>query len=88
MAESVGVRELKNQTSRLIERVEHGEVLTVTKRGKPVARIVPAGTPKGVARLIAEGRLQWSGRKPRLPKPTPLRGTGKSAAEYVAEGRR
>jgi prevent-host-death family protein len=88
MAESVGVRELKNRTSRLIERVERGEILTVTKRGKPVARIVPAGIPPGIARMIADGRLQWSGRKPRLPKPTPLRGSGKTAAEYVAEGRR
>lgn len=88
MAESVGVRELKNRTSRLIDRVEHGEVVTVTKRGKPVARIVPADIPKGISRMIAEGRLKWSGRKPRLPKPTPLRGSGKTAAEYVAEGRR
>ena len=32
----VGVREFKNGASQYIERVEAGEILTVTRRGKPV----------------------------------------------------
>lgn len=88
MNQEVGIRELKNGASALVERVENGEVLTVTKRGKPVARLIPADMPPGMAQLIAEGSVRWSGRKLRVPKPVKLRGKGKTAAEYVSEGRR
>lgn len=37
----VGLREAKAHLSELIDRVEHGETLTLTRHGKPVARIVP-----------------------------------------------
>lgn len=41
-ATTVGVRELKQRASSLIRRVrEHGEVVTITYRGKAVARLVP-----------------------------------------------
>lgn len=89
MSNEVGIRELKNGTSALIERVENGEVVTVTRHGKPVARLIPAGMPPGMAQLVAEGRVQWSGRKAQVPKTrVKLRGKGKTAAEYVSEGRR
>ncbi len=38
---TVGIRELKNQTSELIRRVEAGEAIAVTNHGRIVARIVP-----------------------------------------------
>lgn len=38
----IGLREAKAHLSELIDRVEHGETLTLTRHGKPVARIVPA----------------------------------------------
>lgn len=38
----VSVRQLKNETTAILRRVEAGERLTVTKRGKPVAVIEPA----------------------------------------------
>jgi len=55
MAESVGIRELRQNLSRYIDRVKTGETLTVTERGREVARLSPAG-PKDsiVARLAAE----------------------------------
>lgn len=37
----VGVRELKAKLSEYLTRVAAGEELTVTDRGRPVARIVP-----------------------------------------------
>lgn len=37
----IGLREAKAHLSELIDRVEHGETLTVTRHGKPVERIVP-----------------------------------------------
>jgi prevent-host-death family protein len=37
----VGLRELRQQASELIRRVEAGEVVTVTVSGRPAARLVP-----------------------------------------------
>jgi len=36
----VGIRELKNNLSRLLVRVKAGEEILVTDRGRPVARII------------------------------------------------
>jgi prevent-host-death family protein len=90
MADEVGIRELKNSASKVIERVEGGDTVVVTKRGKPVARIIPAGLSPGMAQMIAEGRATWSGRKPKLPGPDEgikLRGKGKSLSDYISEDR-
>lgn len=41
MSVEVALRELRNNTADLLSRVEAGEELVVTKRGKPVARLLP-----------------------------------------------
>ena len=85
---SVGIRELKDKASTIIDRVEEGEAITVTKHGRPVARIVSTATPPHLAALVADGIVR-PGKGPRhLPKPAKLRGSGKSGADYVSEGRR
>jgi prevent-host-death family protein len=38
----VGAFEAKNKLSALLERVEHGEEILISRRGKPVAKLVPA----------------------------------------------
>lgn len=38
----VGLRELRQQASELVRRVEAGESITVTVSGRPAARLVPA----------------------------------------------
>jgi prevent-host-death family protein len=88
MSETVGIRELKNGISQIIERVEAGEPITVTRRGKPVARIVSTETPPHLAMMIADGTVRPGTRSRHLPKPIKPRGSGKTAAEYVSEGRR
>jgi prevent-host-death family protein len=88
MPAEVGIRELKNGASRVIDRVADGEVITVTRRGEAVARIVPVGMPAGIAQLVAEGKVRWSGRALDLPEPIRLRGAGPLASDYVIEGRR
>lgn len=37
----VGVRELRNQTSRVVDAVRAGESVTLTVHGEPIADIVP-----------------------------------------------
>jgi prevent-host-death family protein len=39
---TVGVRDLRQNLSRYLERVKDGETLTVTERGHEVARLVPS----------------------------------------------
>ena len=38
---TVGVSEARNELSALLDRVERGEAVIITRRGKPVARLVP-----------------------------------------------
>ncbi|MCV7041557.1 type II toxin-antitoxin system prevent-host-death family antitoxin, partial [Mycolicibacterium moriokaense] len=40
--ESVGLRELRQNASELVRRVEGGEEIAVTVAGRPGARLVPA----------------------------------------------
>jgi len=40
---NIPVAEAKNRLSELIARVEAGEEIAVTRRGKPVVRLVPVG---------------------------------------------
>ena len=67
----VGVRELKAKLSGYLARVEQGESITVTSRGRRVAQIVPAAGESAIERGLREG---WITRKvDRLPEPfTPL----------------
>lgn len=88
MSKMVGIRELKNNASQIIERAATGETITVTRRGKPVATIVLAGRSPGMAALIANGTVRPSNGKRGVRKPVKLQGPGKTAAEYVSEGRR
>ena len=37
----VGVYDAKTQLPRLLEAVERGEIVTITRHGRPVARLVP-----------------------------------------------
>jgi prevent-host-death family protein len=56
----VGVRELKASLSSMLHRVEDGEQIRVTVRGRPVADIVPAGARRGDERmreLVVDGRV-------------------------------
>jgi prevent-host-death family protein len=43
MANEVGAYEAKTHLPALLERVARGERITITKHGKPIARLVPIG---------------------------------------------
>ncbi len=55
MSDSVGVRELRQNLSRYLDRVKEGHALVVTERGREVARLVPSGpSADGWTRLAEE----------------------------------
>lgn len=60
MSNLVGIRELRQQASSVLRRVVHGEVIEVTDRGHPIARIVPL-RPGILAQLVSEGRVTEAG---------------------------
>ena len=87
---SVGVRDLKNRLSHHLKRVRAGARLTVTERGRPIATLAPVEGKDDLAwlhRLVAEGRVQWSGGKPTGSK-NPPRNRGKLLSDIVIEDRR
>lgn len=80
----VGTLEARNSFSALLEQVERGEEITITRHGKPVARLVPAvrteeqnAKAREAARAIVEMR--------REVKPDP---DGLTIRDYIEMGRR
>jgi len=53
MLSSIGVRELRQNLSRYLERVKAGEALVVTERGREIARLVPSAAA-GYAAVSAQ----------------------------------
>jgi prevent-host-death family protein len=66
---SVGIRELRQRASELLRRVEDGESIEITDRGRPVAMLAPLPDDP-LERLRAAGDLQASeGELSELPEP-------------------
>ena len=90
---STGVRELKNNLSKYLDIVKRGEVVVVTERGRPIARMVKEQPPERslgetLEPLIAKGLV----RIPRGPKrkrtPSAVALPGRTLSEMVIEDRR
>lgn len=57
--QSIGAYEAKTHLPRLLDRVAQGESLTITRHGRPVARLVPVESEaRDRARLAAQRILQ------------------------------
>lgn len=51
---SIGVHEARAKFSRLLDEVERGETITITRHGRPIARVVPVrGRQRSVKETIA-----------------------------------
>jgi prevent-host-death family protein len=90
MSETVGVRDLRQNLSKYLDRVKEGQDLVVTERGRVVARLVPAGAS---ADVYAELAARFGATVPvepleaiamRLSPPGAPAGTTDA---YLAEGR-
>jgi prevent-host-death family protein len=65
----VGAFEAKTHFAQLLQRVERGEEITITRRGKAVARLVPAAArPDKEAALATFRRLRERARRSGLGK--------------------
>jgi prevent-host-death family protein len=94
MAETIGVRELRQYASTYLARVKAGESITVTERGKPIARLVPlgGGAADWEAAWVDQGRLRPAVLPPASwleVEPAPLRGDdGRSLLDVLDDLRR
>jgi prevent-host-death family protein len=70
---SIGVRELRQRASELLRRIEHGETIEVTDRGRLVALLSPPPEGSPIERLRTLGEIQSAtGDLDDLPEPLVL----------------
>ena len=84
---SVGITELKAHLGEYLRRVEAGETLYVTFRGREVAELRPADPVRAaIWKMVANGEAEWNGEKPTLPDDPPIN-TGRLLSDIVLEDR-
>ncbi|MBX3568830.1 MAG: type II toxin-antitoxin system prevent-host-death family antitoxin [Rhizobiaceae bacterium] len=79
----VGTLEARNSFSALLEEVEQGREITITRHGKPVARLVPVPAPRDVEKARAAIEAIRELRKSVKPDPD-----GLTNLDYIEMGRR
>lgn len=84
----IGIRDLKARLSAYLERVAHGEVITVTSRGRRVAQIIPMPGRDNLERGLAEGWITRQHDRPPEPvvRQQPLAGTP-TTTELISQDR-
>src|SRR3954467_6230960 len=82
--EFVGAYEAKTHLPQLLDRVEGGETITITRHGKPVAKLVPASgeTAKPDVKKAVEKMKRFR------QEHGPTLGPGLTIRELIEEGRR
>lgn len=82
---TVGSFEAKTKLAELLDKVEAGETVTITRRGKPVAKLVPAAADeaeKARRRALVDEIRRWRVGKDRGAGP------GTTIPELIKAGRR
>jgi prevent-host-death family protein len=63
-ATTVGAFEAKTHFSELLQRAHRGEVIVITRRGEPYAKLTPVGDPHDVeAALAAVARIEETAKR-------------------------
>jgi prevent-host-death family protein len=84
----IPIRMLNQQTSAVIEEVANGHAVTITKAGKPVARIVPISSDEAsLARLIEEGLVTPPKVRGPFPRPPRTPNSGVNIADSIVQER-
>jgi prevent-host-death family protein len=86
----VGIKELKRDASAIVDAVEGGETIVITRRGTPVARMGPVAAPGRVQRLVDLGLMTWPGGPTSVPTEVSSLVTddGPPISQQVVEDRR
>jgi len=82
----IGVAELKAKLSSVLKGVEHGERVRITRRGQPVADIVPPESAEEQwERMVAEGRVTPPSAPMDRNPPPPIQTDGSASELILAE---
>jgi len=89
----VGIKEVKNNLSRLLAQVKAGEEILITKRGRPIARIVKENHGDKSIRtaldpLVQSGLITLPSRSIMKDNISAVETLGKPVSEMVIEDRR
>lgn len=79
---TISHREMRNNSGELLRRVEAGETITVTNRGRPVARITPV-RQSVLDELETLGQLRRATRSPRELRDIPRAKLSVTTAEIL-----
>lgn len=82
----VGVRDLHDRLSEYLEKVERGEEVVVTRRGKPIAKLSKVDALRPLEELERRGLVRWPKRPKEIPQPLP--GAKGSVSDLIGEQRR
>jgi prevent-host-death family protein len=85
----IGVREVRQDASTILARVEEGEEFIITNRGVPIARLIPMDMDDEqlIDEMIANGDIvEADGNLWELPAPT-YKVKGKSATQQLLDER-
>ncbi|WP_186244505.1 MULTISPECIES: type II toxin-antitoxin system Phd/YefM family antitoxin [Mycobacterium] len=88
--EVIGVRELRQHASRYLARVEAGEELGVTNKGRLVARLIPVQAAERSREAMIESGALIPARRPRNlfdVTPSPARGGKGNLSDVLNEMR-
>ncbi len=90
---SAGIKEVKNNLSRLLTRVKAGEDILITDRGRPIARIVQEKQGnqyirEALGQLVQRGLIVLPSRSTPKKHISAVKTTGKHVSEMVIEDRR
>ena len=87
----VGIRELKRRLSHYMRRIGAGQTITITKRGKPVGRIVPIEQEQSLEDQLKAmqeaGLLAWNGKKLEPMEPVARTRGDRTVADLLLEDR-
>jgi len=88
----IGLREANQSFSKLIKAVRTGQEVTLTERGKPIARIIPVAGPEDVEeekieRMVSMGLVRPAGKHWKMPPFTPRPLRGPSIVKTIREER-
>lgn len=86
----VGIKELKRDASAIVDAVQAGETIVITRRGTPVARIGPVAAPPRVQRLVDQGLMSWPSTPTSVPADATslVTGDGPPISQQVVGDRR
>ena len=76
---TVTVRHVQHNLAAILDAVRRGQEITITKRGTPVARLVPARPP--------EGTVGWPDSAARMKRLGPKATAGTPASQIIHEMR-